>query len=136
MLSHQFSEKNARAFSRIGLSHLNCLSMKYFIPKAFVVLATIVVTLIGCDSPRNNRVLLNEGFSQNHQQDLIFQNFNLRARTLWIEGPYPEVFKTSKLMVFVYDEYNALVDLPEGLDLSFFTLMPSMGHGADDTGYF
>jgi hypothetical protein len=92
--------------------------------------------VVGCDSPRNNRVLAGEPLVLSQTQSLKFDEFNYSASFFWSQGPYPEIFKTSKLIVFVYNEDGQLTDLPADLSLNFFTIMPSMGHGAEDTGYF
>lgn len=114
-------------------------SRMFFRKFSFVFLAALAAVTsatVSCDSPRNNRVLMGELGSVNEPENLVFKSQNLNVEIFWSEGPYPEVFKTSKIIVFIYDDQGTLVDLPEGLNLSFFTLMPSMGHSADDTGYF
>ncbi len=99
-------------------------------------ICTVSLMMLGCDSPRNNRVYATESLLQNANTVLEFSNSNIKALVMWSEGPYPEVGQNSKLIVFIYDQNMRLMDLPEGQSLEFFTLMPSMGHGAEDTGYF
>lgn len=100
----------------------------------FTILLT--TSFLGCESPRNNRVLMGEELALTGQRSFRFDQLNYTAVVLWSEGPYPEIYRTSKLLVLIYDQSGELTNLPADLNLNFFTLMPSMGHGAEDTGYF
>lgn len=96
----------------------------------------VMLFLVSCESPRNNRVRTDENLVTAQGQSLRFEVFGYSIDVLWSEGPHPEIFKTSKLLVLIYNQDGQLTDLPDGINLNFFTLMPSMGHGAEDTGYF
>lgn len=117
------------------MSIVNQINLMFVIRLWFI--GTVLTTLfVGCESPRNNRVLMGEELALTAQQSFRFDQLNYKAVVLWSEGPYAEIFRTSKLLVLIYDQSGELTNLPSDLNLNFFTLMPSMGHGAEDTGYF
>jgi hypothetical protein len=102
----------------------------------FFLLSGFIFLNTGCDSPRNNRVLMGEELAKAGSEYLVFANLDFTMTVIWSEGPYPEIFKTSKLLVLVKNSSGELINLPDDLSLNFFTVMPSMGHGSEDTGYF
>lgn len=111
--------------------------------KFFLIVLGFIHVLLSCDSPRNHRILegskslgtsmLNDnvGF-----MSLRLDNLEFTIRFFWIKGPYPSPARSSVLGLFVYDENQNLTSLPENLILEFDSLMPGMGHGPDDVGYF
>lgn len=103
---------------------------------AIIFLGFVFLSFLGCDSPRNNRVIASAEFIQNSYSPMSLNKVGYSIVAIWTQGPYPEVFENSKLMVLIFDSEWVLTDLEENQSLSFSALMPSMGHGPEDAGYF
>ncbi len=96
----------------------------------------MLAVLISCDSPRNNRIEMQGSNVSGQSETYSLNKLELNLRVLWLEGPYSSVGQNSVLTVYVYNLDGELINLPEGLSLEFFSVMPSMGHSLDDPGYF
>lgn len=90
--------------------------------------------LSACDSPLRHKVREEKG-SGNSLSFLSFQESGFELRFQWLKGPYPNVSKTSALMVYVYKDGD-LVALPADRQINFYATMPEMGHALDQPGYF
>jgi hypothetical protein len=106
--------------------------------KSIFVLSGLIFTmnLISCDSPRNHQIKAYGLQPESNVQSYSFSTFEYTVKPIWSLGPYASLSKASQLVVLVYDSNGQLVDLPEDLTLGFFGIMPSMGHGLEDAGYF
>lgn len=103
--------------------------MKYFI--------SLFLILTACHSPINQRVLEDSTqLTKLNKQTKEFKNQKLFITFEWLVGPIWDINKDNSLFVVIKDENNNLTDLPKGLDLSFYAMMPSMGHPLDDAGFF
>lgn len=92
--------------------------------------------LMGCGSPRNHQVKLQENHLEFYSKVRTFESYKYSLKSVWAEGPYTNVAQTSSLLIFIYNDMGQLMDLPDGLTLGFWATMPSMGHGLEDAGYF
>lgn len=93
-----------------------------------------LLLLSACDSPLRHRVREQDGNGQSISL-LSFQESGYELRFQWLKGPFPNVSKTSSLMVYVYKDGD-LVALPADRQINFFATMPFMGHALDQPGYF
>ena len=68
--------------------------------------------------------------------ELKASNKKFKIEHQWVGGPFGSIHQPSSLLIFVRDETGAFAKLPEGTQLGFSALMPSMGHPLDDPGFF
>jgi hypothetical protein len=67
---------------------------------------------------------------------LKFSSLDLSVKTIWLEGPVGSINFNNSLLVTLSNSRGELEDLPVGLFLQYFAVMPSMGHPMDDAGTF
>lgn len=101
-----------------------------------ICLILILFITAACHSPINHQVKSKDGVSEKLKNETRFSKLNLNLSYEWLVGPSGDINQTNTLMVIVRNSNNAITDLPEGLTLSFYAMMPSMGHPLDDPGYF
>lgn len=90
--------------------------------------------LTGCNSPRNNRVQDGELRESAVVDQQVFSSTGMRLEVLWVKGPFGTSTKSSEIMVVITNADGDRVSLNG--ELGFYAWMPSMGHPADDVGYF
>ncbi|MGH1468042.1 MAG: hypothetical protein ACRBBP_04060 [Bdellovibrionales bacterium] len=102
--------------------------------KLILVFLTFVMALLGCNSPRNNRV--NGGVVQESAvvDQQMFNSAGVKLEVLWVKGPFGTSTKTSEMLVVVTNAEDERVSLKG--ELGFYAWMPSMGHPGDDMGFF
>ncbi len=99
-------------------------------------LMVFLILLSACGSPRNNRVTGGLGTDQKVQSQKIFVQKNIKVVSYWAQGPYGTVTQKSFITVYLYNQNDELVSLQNGEELGFYAVMPSMGHGLDQPGFF
>ncbi len=113
---------------------------KLLLKRKLIATNIILFCLIcfGCSPPIKNKISdenLNS-LQTESEQSYVFKKFNLNVNLMWISGPYPSVSKASQLLVIISDNEGNQRSLPGGLELDFYSSMPSMGHPIEDIGYF
>jgi hypothetical protein len=99
----------------------------------FSFLFLIGLFLVACESPMNQRV---RGVKDVSQERLSFQNHEIFAEVQWLKGPFGLREQENHLLVILFNAAGERVSVPDGLTLSFYATMPSMGHPMDDAGFF
>ncbi|MCH2533939.1 MAG: hypothetical protein MK008_05810 [Bdellovibrionales bacterium] len=99
-------------------------------------LIALILLLTACHSPINHRLTQDNSELKKLKLSKEFKNNKLMITFEWIVGPSGDINKNNSLFVVVKDENNNLVNIPKGLNLSFYATMPSMGHPLDDAGFF
>lgn len=101
-----------------------------------------LLSAVGCDSPIRNQVREGSAKKDNNftqRQSRVFFNYHDKDLELflnWYEGPYSSSTKPSGALISILDENKEAFSFPENLEIVFDALMPVMGHGLDNSGYF
>lgn len=100
-----------------------------------ILLPSLSFFLMACGSPTDNPVQ-SQPIQKNGVSQQSFGNLGYTVEHRWVSGPYSNINQKSVLAVYIKDASGNIVSLPEGLELSFYSTMPSMGHPMDDAGFF
>ncbi len=114
--------------------------------KPLVSLAMIMF-LMACESPRNERVRKESHEGKLTPADLgSGENLNLKTITIdeqqltleffWLKGPVGHIEQNNELLLIVRNRLGEQTSLPDGYSFEFYSHMPSMGHPLENAGQF
>lgn len=90
---------------------------------------------VQCNSPMNHRTD-SPGKQAPAGKALNLSSLAISVNTQWLVGPVGSINFNNVLLVQMKNPQGELQDLPAGLFLQFYAIMPSMGHPMDDAGTF